>query len=79
MATKSSITFENVIDYVKEKWQIFGLSALIIFILQLLSSKVLLSVFLGLIIAALLPSDAVSTVAKRVTKKTTTKKTTTNG
>ena len=69
MATKSTITIESVITFVKEKWQIFGVSALIIFILQLLSTKILLSVFLGLGVTFLVPSDSVKKVVKRVTKK----------
>ena len=66
MAAKQTLTVEKVVSYIKEKWIIFGASALIIFILQLLSTKVLLSVVLGLLVAALLPSD----IVKKVTKKT---------
>ena len=69
MATKSTITVEKVISYVKEKWQLFGISALLIFILQLLSTKILISVVLGLVVAALLPSDTITKVTKKVTKK----------
>jgi|TARA_R100001594_G_scaffold128696_1_gene167057 hypothetical protein len=65
---KSAITVEKVTSYIKDKWQIFGISALLILILQLLSSKILTSVLLGLVIASLLPSDAVKKVAKKVTK-----------
>ena len=65
MATNSQITLEKVISYIKDKWQIFGLSTLLIFILQLLSTKILISILLGLVVAALLPSDTI----KKVTKK----------
>jgi hypothetical protein len=65
---KSAITVEKVTSYIKDKWQIFGISALLILILQLLSSKILTSVLLGLVITSLLPSDAVKKVAKKVTK-----------
>ena len=66
--TKNSITVEKIVSYVKEKWQTFGISALLILILQLLSSKILTAVLLGLVIAALLPSDTIKKVAKKVTK-----------
>ena len=66
--TKSTITVEKVTSYIKDKWQTFGISALLILILQLLSSKILTAVLLGLVIAALLPSDAVKKVTKKVTK-----------
>tara|TARA_Y100001963_G_C6458063_1_gene298837 strand:+ start:297 stop:512 length:216 start_codon:yes stop_codon:yes gene_type:complete len=69
MTTKSNITVEKVISYIKEKWQIFGVSAFIIFVLQLLSTKILISVLLGLVVAALLPSDTIKKVTKKVTKK----------
>ena len=65
---KSAITVEKVTSYIKDKWQIFGISALLILILQLLSSKILTSVLLGLVIASLLHADAVKKVAKKVTK-----------
>ena len=65
MATISQITLEKVISYIKDKWQIFGVSTLLIFILQLLSTKILISILLGLVVAALLPSDTI----KKVTKK----------
>ena len=55
----------KVISYIKDKWQIFGVSTLLIFILQLLSTKILISILLGLVVAALLPSDTI----KKVTKK----------
>jgi|ETNmetMinimDraft_21_1059911.scaffolds.fasta_scaffold173712_2 hypothetical protein len=70
MAAKQTLTVEKVVSYIKEKWIIFGASALIIFILQLLSTKVLLSVVLGLLVAALLPSDTVKKVTKKI-KETT--------
>ena len=66
--TKSTITVEKVTSYVKEKWQIFGVSALIILVLQLLATKILTAVLLGLVIAALLPSDTIKKVTKKVTK-----------
>ena len=69
MATKSTITVEKVISYIKEKWQLFGISAFVIFILQLLSTKIVISVLLGLVVAALLPSDTIKKVTKKVTKK----------
>jgi hypothetical protein len=70
MAAKQTLTAEKVVSYIKEKWIIFGASALIIFILQLLSTKVLLSVVLGLLVAALAPSDTVKKVTKKI-KQTT--------
>ena len=69
MATKSTITVEKVISYIKEKCQLFGISAFVFFILQLLSTKILISVLLGLVVAALLPSDTIKKVTKKVTKK----------
>ena len=66
--TKTPITVEKVTSYIKEKWQTFGVSALLILVLQLLSSKVLTAVLLGLVIAALLPSDTIKMVTKKVTK-----------
>ena len=70
MATKSStITIERIIEFVKQKWQIFGVCVLVIFILQLHSSKVLLSVFLGLLFSFLIPSDSLKKVVKKVTTK----------
>ena len=70
MAAKQTLTVEKVVSYIKEKWIIFGASALIIFVLQLLSTKVLLSVVLGLLVAALLPSETVKKVTKKI-KETT--------
>tara|TARA_B100001250_G_C19340095_1_gene588638 strand:- start:124 stop:348 length:225 start_codon:yes stop_codon:yes gene_type:complete len=69
MASKSGLTTQKVVNYIKEKWQVFGVSALIIFILQLLSTKVLISAILGLAIAALLPSDTIKKVTKKITKE----------
>tara|TARA_B100001079_G_scaffold45411_1_gene36734 strand:+ start:190 stop:399 length:210 start_codon:yes stop_codon:yes gene_type:complete len=69
MAAKSTITVEKVINYIKEKWQIFGVATLIIFVLQLLSTKILLSVLLGIVVTALLPSDTVKKVTKKITKE----------
>tara|TARA_Y100001951_G_scaffold95699_1_gene93487 strand:+ start:613 stop:825 length:213 start_codon:yes stop_codon:yes gene_type:complete len=70
MAAKSTtITVEKVINYIKEKWQIFGIATLIIFVLQLLSTKILLSVLLGIVVTALLPSDTVKKVTKKITKE----------
>ena len=62
------MTVEKIIEIVKAKWQVFGVAALTIFILQLLSSKILLAVFLGLIVTALIPTDTVKKVTKKVTK-----------
>lgn len=70
MAAKSTtITVEKVINYIKEKWQIFGIATLIIFVLQLLSTKILLSVLLGIVVTALLPSDTVKKVTRKITKE----------
>ena len=66
--TKSSITVQKVVSYIKDKWQTFGVSALLILVLQLLATKILTAVLLGLVVAALLPSDTIKKVAKKVTK-----------
>ena len=66
--TKPTITVEKIVSYIKDKWQTFGVSALLILILQLLSSKILTAVLLGLVVAALLPSDTIKKVTKKVTK-----------
>ena len=66
--TKTPITVEKVTSYIKEKWQTFGVSALLILVLQLLATKILTAVLLGLVVAALLPSDTIKKVAKKVTK-----------
>ena len=65
---KSAITVEKVTSYIKDKWQTFVISALLILILQLLATKILTAVHVGLVIAALLPSDTIKKVAKKVTK-----------
>ena len=67
--TKPMITVQKVVSYIKDKWQTFGVSALIILVLQLLATKILTAVLVGLVIAALLPSDTVKKVAKKVIKK----------
>ena len=69
MATTKGLTVEKVINYIKEKWQIFGVATLTIFVLQLLSTKILLSVLLGIVVTALLPSDTVKKVTKKITKE----------
>ena len=69
MASKTGLTTQKVVNYIKEKWQVFGVSALIIFILQLLSTRVIISALLGLVIAALLPSDTIKKVTKKITKE----------
>ena len=66
--TKSSITVQKVVSYIRDKWQTFGVSALLILVLQLLATKILTAVLVGLVIAALLPSDTIKKVAKKVTK-----------
>ena len=66
MATKSNITVEKVISYIKDNWQVFGVSALVIFILQILSTKLLVSVLVGFGVTALLPSDTIKKVTKKV-------------
>ena len=66
--TKTPITVEKVTSYIKEKWQTFGVSALLILVLQLFSSKVLTAGLLGLVIASLLTSDRIKKVTKKVTK-----------
>ena len=66
--TKSSITVQKVVSYIKDKWQTFGVSALLILVLQLLATKILTAVLVGLAIAALLPSDTIKKVTKKVTK-----------
>ena len=66
--TKSSITVQKVVSYIKDKLQTFGVSALLILVLQLLATKILTAVLVGLAIAALLPSDTIKKVTKKVTK-----------
>ena len=69
MASKSGLTTQKVVNYIKEKWKVFWVSALIIFILQLFSTKVIISALLGLVIAALLPSDTIKKVTKKITNE----------
>ena len=58
MASKQApLTIEKGVTIIKEKWVVFGASALTILILQLLSSKIILSVLLGLVITYLIPSE----------------------
>tara|TARA_B100000945_G_scaffold313536_1_gene309786 strand:- start:1064 stop:1261 length:198 start_codon:yes stop_codon:yes gene_type:complete len=65
MATKEApLTIEKVTAIIKEKWLVFGVLSLIIFVLQLLSTKILLAVILGLIITYLIPSEAVKKITK---------------
>ena len=66
MAAKKGLTVESVIKYIKEKWQVFGVASLFVFVLQFLSTKILVSLVLGLVLAALLPSDSVKTVGKKL-------------
>ena len=66
--TKSSITVQKVVSYIKDKWQTFGVSALLILVLQLLATKILTAVLVGLVIASLLPSDTIKKDTKKVTK-----------
>ena len=67
MATTKGLTVEKVVNYIKDKWQVFGAATLLVFILQLLATKILIAVLLGLVVAGLLPSDTVKKVAKKVT------------
>jgi len=67
MATTKGLTVEKVVNYIKDKWQVFGAATLLVFILQLLAAKLLIAVLLGLVVAGLLPSDTVKKVAKKVT------------
>ena len=58
MATKQApLTIEKVVEIIKEKWIVFGAASLIILLLQLLSSKIILSILLGLVITYLIPSE----------------------
>ena len=66
MAAKKGFTVESVIKYIKEKWQVFGVASLFVFVLQFLSTKILVSLVLGLVLAALLPSDSVKKVGKKL-------------
>ena len=66
MATKKGLTVESVTKYIKEKWQVFGVATLFVFVLQFLSTKILVALVLGLILAAYLPSDSVKKVGKKL-------------
>jgi len=58
MATKQTpLTIEKVVESIKEKWIVFGAASLIVLLLQLLSSKIILSILLGLVITYLIPSE----------------------
>ncbi len=58
MATKQTpLTIEKVVEIIKEKWIVFGAASLIVLLLQLLSSKIILSILLGLVITYLIPSE----------------------
>tara|TARA_A100001035_G_scaffold78479_1_gene60656 strand:- start:1222 stop:1446 length:225 start_codon:yes stop_codon:yes gene_type:complete len=74
MAAQTGLTVEKLVKIVKEKWGVFGVCALIIFILQLLSTKIIISVVLGAIIAYLIPLTAIKKTASGIKKTTTTKK-----
>tara|TARA_B000000557_G_scaffold215900_1_gene182661 strand:- start:1222 stop:1446 length:225 start_codon:yes stop_codon:yes gene_type:complete len=74
MAAQTGLTVEKLVKIVKEKWGVFGVCALIIFILQLLSTKIIISVVLGAIIAYLIPLTAIKKTAAGIKKTTTTKK-----
>ena len=67
MATTKGLTVEKVVNYIKDKWQVFGAATLLVFILQLLAAKLLIAIILGLVVAGLLPSDTVKKVTKKVT------------
>ena len=66
MATKKGLTVESVVKYIKEKWQVFGVATLFVFVLQFLSTKILVALVLGLVLASLLPSDSVKKVGKKL-------------
>ena len=67
MATTKGLTVEKVVNYIKDKWQVFGAATLLVFILQLLAAKLLIAILLGLEVSGLLPSDTVKKVTKKVT------------
>ena len=69
MATTKGLTVEKVVNYIKDKWQVFGAATLLVFILQLLAAKLLIAIILGLVVAGLLPSDTVKKVTKKITKE----------
>ena len=66
MASKKGLSVETVVNYVKDKWQVFGVATLFVFVLQFLSTKILVALVLGLVLAALLPSDSVKKVGKKL-------------
>ncbi len=66
MATKKGLTVESVTKYIKEKWQVFGVATLFVFVLQFLSTKIFVALVLGLILAAILPSDSVKKAGKKL-------------
>ena len=65
--TTKGLTVQKVVNYIKDKWQVFGAATLLVFILQLLAAKLLIAILLGLVVAGLLPSDTVKKVTKKVT------------
>ena len=65
--TTKGLTGQKVVNYIKDKWQVFGAATLLVFILQLLAAKLLIAILLGLVVAGLLPSDTVKKVTKKVT------------
>ena len=67
MATTKGLTVEKVVNYIKDKWQVFVAATLLVFILQLLAAKLLIAILLGLVVAGLLPSDTIKKVTKKVT------------
>tara|TARA_B100000945_G_scaffold308604_1_gene298494 strand:- start:761 stop:976 length:216 start_codon:yes stop_codon:yes gene_type:complete len=67
VATTKGLTVQKVVNYIKDKWQVFGAATLLVFILQLLAAKLLIAILLGLVVAGLLPSDTVKKVTKKVT------------
>lgn len=67
MATTKGLTVQKVVNYIKDKWQVFGAATLLVFILQLLAAKLLIAILLGLVVTGLLPSDTVKKVTKKVT------------
>ena len=66
MATKKGLTVESVVKYIKDKWQVFGVATLFVFVLQFLSTKILVALVLGLILAPILPSDSVKKAGKKL-------------
>ncbi len=66
MASKKGLSVETVVNYVKDKWQVFGVATLIVLFLQFLSTKILVSLIVGAFIAALLPSDSIKKVGEKL-------------